>query len=38
MIFLPQGSPYLNVVKEYWNMLKKAVVQYYCYPRFGDFY
>lgn len=37
LIFLPRGSPYLNVVEECWNLLKKAVAQYYYYPRFNDF-
>ncbi len=37
VIFLPRGSPYLNVVEECWNILKKAVAQYYYYPRFDDF-
>ena len=36
LIFLPRGSPYLNVVEECWNLLEKAVAQYY-YPRLGDF-
>lgn len=36
LIYLPRGSPYLNVVEECWGMLKKAVAQYYYYPRFKD--
>ena len=31
LIFLPRGSPYLNVVEECWNLLKKAVARHYCY-------
>ena len=37
LIFLPRGSPYLNVVEECWNLLKKAVAQHYYYPRLDDF-
>ena len=37
LIFLPRGSPYLNVVEECWNLMKKAVAQHYYYPRFDDF-
>ena len=37
LIFLPRDSPYLNVVEECWNLLKKAVAQHYYYPRFDDF-
>ena len=36
-IFLPRGPPYLNVVEECRNLLKKAVAQYCHYPLFGGF-
>ena len=36
LIYLPRGSPYLNVVEECWGMLKKSIAQYYYYPRFKD--
>jgi len=32
LIFLPRGSPYLNVVEECWNLLKKAVAQHHYCP------
>ena len=37
LIFLPRGSPYLNVVEECWGLLKKAVAHHYYYLRFDDF-
>ena len=37
LIFLPRGSPYLNVVEECWALLKRNVAQCYYYPKFGTF-
>lgn len=37
IIFLPRGSPYLNVVEECWGMLKKNVAECYLYPKLDDF-
>lgn len=37
LIFLPRGSPYLNVVEECWALLKREVAQFYYYPEFDDF-
>ena len=37
LLFLPQGSPFLNVVEAIWNMLKAAVARHYYYLRFDDF-
>ena len=37
LIFLPRGSPHLNVVEECWNLLKTAVAQYYYHPRSDGF-
>ena len=37
LIFLPRGSPYLNVVEECWALLKANVARFYFYPRFDDF-
>ena len=37
LIFLPRGSPYLNVVEECWALLKANVARFYFYPRLDDF-
>lgn len=37
LLYLPQGSPYLNVVEAVWNMLKAAVSRHYYYLKFDDF-
>lgn len=37
LIFLPRGSPYLNVVEECWALLKLNVARFYFYPKFSDF-
>ena len=37
LIFLPRGSPYLNVVEECWGLLKREVAQFYYYPKFDQF-
>lgn len=33
---LPVGSPYLNAVEEFWNILKTTLLARYHYPEFDD--